>query len=1060
MRLVLLLASLSAVAVRAQGPFVRRDTWHETVQATRPTLRRLASPRSAEEKDVWQAFWKRLGAEFPDATAEGLSQSLPLPDPRARDGLSFHVACKGDDANPGTAASPFRSLERARDAIRALPERDHPITVWLHGGTHTLDRPLRLGPQDSGTAASPIAYRAIPGERAILSGGTPITGWRQGNDGVWHTRLPKARDPHFGRPPKPRVVRYNDATVVTYTGTWMWGENWRHDGDTAKGAKSVAFQVQVPQDAEYALYTRWRAFGNRAQRIPVVITHADGTTEHTIDQTSVGAPHLLGRYRLTAANGATVTFSNRGTEGFVAVHQVEWLPVEEMPRSDAWKFHQLFVNGRREILARYPNHDPTDIRREGWLYVKKANHILAGLGQPGNWVGYTVRFSKAGSYALWLGTATIFETPNRFLRVTLDGVPIPLADLPRSNHWRRSAFGKAAQLEITEGTHTLRVESTAPATDTEAQERRVHLDAFVFSDQPGFNVGPNGELPPTTDQETRVVLEAEDEASQTGMESHFGPLVFPVERGPRDNTRFHMRRQDYRPDWNDQLQTEVFMFATWGWFNTITRLKGFEDPGGDTLWAHVTGKEARTPIWAGNRYFLCNLRSELDVPGEWFLDYRSGRLDYIPRKGERPDGSTVIAPHLSRLIELVAPSDGEERIEHVTFQGLEFRHTDATRDHPAWRSTEDCAILLENAWHCAIKDSRFTNIGGYAIRLSLDSCLNRIVGNDIAEAGAGGILLRGPWVGWGRNTLSAEPAASVLSPLGNLIDHNHIHHCGQIKKYVAGIHIETRPKALAFAPGNVYRHNHIHHMPRNGIFGFRNLGGYVIEQNHVHDVLQESDDGGLVHICTNALNATSPALIRQNLLHDAVAFRQDDLWLRRTGLAAAANGHGVYLDGFTSHVTVEKNVIRNTRCGAIFIHDGQNNTIRNNVLLDDRKRQFWQTKSWNNRWDSNVVCWTGEPAELARFRVKEEHGPQRPELIDRNLYWHGGQPFEVPEVGNYEAWQDAGFDTNSLIADPQITVLDLPGRRLEFAPDSPAHRIGFRLIDLSLVGILPPNERR
>ncbi|MBT3291995.1 MAG: hypothetical protein HN380_31925, partial [Victivallales bacterium] len=393
---------------------------------------------------------------------------------------------------------------------------------------------------------------------------------------------------------------------------------------------------------------------------------------------------------------------------------------------------------------------------------------------------------------------------------------------------------------------------------------------------------------------------------------------------------------------------------------------------GDDLWVQVSGQEARTPIWDGNRYYLMNLRSELDAPGEWFLDYRTGRLSYRPRAGESPEQSAIVAPRLTRLVELVAPSDGEKRVEHVTFRGLEFRHTDATRDHPAWRSTEDCAILLGNAWHCVIRDCRFTNIGGYAIRLSLDSCLNRVVGNEIAEAGAGGILLRGPWVGWGQNTLSPEPSASVLSPLGNLIDHNHVHHCGRIKKYVAGIHVETRPKALAYAPGNVYRHNHIHHLPRNGIFGFRNLGGYVVEQNHIHDVLQESDDGGLIHFCTNAINGTAPALIRRNLLHEVTAFRQDDVWLGRTGLAAAANGHGVYLDGYTSYVTVEQNVIRNTRKGCVFIHDGQNNTIRNNILLDDRKRQFWQTKSWNNRWERNVVSWSGETPLLAAFSGIDE----------------------------------------------------------------------------------------
>lgn len=1046
------------LALRADGPFVERETWYETLRATRPMLRELVERQGAKETVEWAMFWRRVAERFPDATAAGLSRSLPLPEAPSVPGLSLHVATDGNDANPGTEDQPFRTLERARDAIRALP-RTQPITVWMHGGTYELARPLRLEPQDSGTAQAPIAYRAIPGEPVILSGGRPITGWQEGPDGTWYADLPEASDPGFGQPLATHIIRYDDLEHVHYTGNWVQGEDWRHDGDTGKGEKTATFQVTVPRDGEYALYARWRAFGNRAKRIPVTITHAQGSTDCTIDQTQAGDPFLLGRFQLAAQDGATVTFSNEGTTGYVAVQQVEWLPVEELPRDNVWRFHQLFVNGRRETLARYPNEDPKDIRSRGWLYVAQGNKILAGLGQPGDWVEYRLHIPKTATYAFWLGTATVFANPNRYLEVSLDGTAIPLADLPCGNDWRQPAFGLAARLEITAGDHVLRVASLAPPADEAAAERRVHLDAFVFSDNPAFRIDAGRVFSPLADGETRVVLEAEDETARIGMASHFGPLVFASGKGRGVNDRFAMARADFKPAWGEGKQTEVYTFATWGWFNTITRLDRFEDTGGDQIWVHVIGQEARTPIWDGNRYYLLNLRTELDAPGEWFLDYRSGRLSYLPRLGERPDQSTVIAPRLTRLVELVAPSEGEDRVEYVSFQDLEFRYADATRDHPAWRSTEDCAVLLENAWHCAIRDCRFASLGGYGIRLSLDSCLNRVVGNEITDTGAGGILLRGPWVGWGQNFLSPEPAATVLAPLGNLIDHNHIHHCGKIMKYVAGIHIETRPEALAYAPGNVYRNNHIHHLPRNGIFGFRNLGGYVVERNHIHDVLEESDDGGLVHFCTSALNGTAPALIRQNLLHDVVAFRQDDLWRGREGLDAAANGHGVYLDGWTSYVTVENNVIRNTRRGGVFIHDGQNNVIRNNVILDDRKQQFWQTSSWNNRWERNVVAWTGESPLLAAFVVKEDEGPRRPELVDHNLYWRGGQPFEVTGIGDFATWQQAGFDAHSVVADPQITTLDLPNRQLQFAPDSPVWQLGFQPIDLSQVGVLPPDQR-
>lgn len=506
------------------------------------------------------------------------------------------------------------------------------------------------------------------------------------------------------------------------------------------------------------------------------------------------------------------------------------------------------------------------------------------------------------------------------------------------------------------------------------------------------------------------------------------------------------------------------MFPTWGWFNSTTwvdkvvRTGPMWTGGGERIHEetiHIRGREARTKIWPWNRFYVLNLLCELDAPGEWYLDYPTGRLHYRPREGEAMHETVVVAPALDRIFELRAPSEGGARVEYVAIRGFTFEHTDYTPDHAAWRSSEDCAVLLENAWHCAVEDCAFADIGGYAIRLSLDSCLNRIAGNTVARAGAGGIILRGPWVGWGRNRLSTEPGDEALAPVGNLISRNLVHHCGVFKKYVAGIHFETRPETMAYAPGNVLSHNRVHHMPRNGIFGFRCNGGYVIEHNHIHDVLQESDDGGLIHICTGRLNGTAPTIVRNNLLHDVIAYRYDDEPKGRTGLAAASNGHGVYLDGNTSHVRVEGNVISNTRKGCVFIHDGENNLVRNNILLNDRRQQVWHTGAGTgNRFVSNIVSWTGESPWYASVRTpKDGEWPGGGPVFERNLIWHRGGPVEIEGQGTLQEWQAQGFDAGSVCADPLLGDIDLGRRRCPLQPESPALRLGFRPIDLSRVGL-------
>lgn len=105
----------------------------------------------------------------------------------------FHMAPNGNDANPGTQAKPFATLERARDAIRELKQAGplkEPVTVRLGGGRYALAREVRFGPEDSGTAACPITYTAAGPEPVVLDGGRGITGWQKHDAKLWVATVP------------------------------------------------------------------------------------------------------------------------------------------------------------------------------------------------------------------------------------------------------------------------------------------------------------------------------------------------------------------------------------------------------------------------------------------------------------------------------------------------------------------------------------------------------------------------------------------------------------------------------------------------------------------------------------------------------------------------------------------------------------------------------------------------------------------------------------------------------------------------------------------------------
>ena len=108
---------------------------------------------------------------------------------------AIYVAPDGNDSWSGHLPSPnrtrsdgpFRTLERARDEVRALLAKSGGspgagITVWIGGGTYALRNPLELGPQDSGSEHAPVTWAARPGQQVRISGGVVLSGFEPVTD--------------------------------------------------------------------------------------------------------------------------------------------------------------------------------------------------------------------------------------------------------------------------------------------------------------------------------------------------------------------------------------------------------------------------------------------------------------------------------------------------------------------------------------------------------------------------------------------------------------------------------------------------------------------------------------------------------------------------------------------------------------------------------------------------------------------------------------------------------------------------------------------------------------
>ena len=124
-----------------------------------------------------------------------LASILPPADAQSA-GTQFFVAPGGSDENPGTQEKPFATIAKAQDAVRPLIAAGltSDVNVVIREGTYRLEAPLAFGPADSGTDEHAITYAAAPGEKVVVSGGRPITGWKRGQGEVWTAPVPGVRE--------------------------------------------------------------------------------------------------------------------------------------------------------------------------------------------------------------------------------------------------------------------------------------------------------------------------------------------------------------------------------------------------------------------------------------------------------------------------------------------------------------------------------------------------------------------------------------------------------------------------------------------------------------------------------------------------------------------------------------------------------------------------------------------------------------------------------------------------------------------------------------------------
>lgn len=438
------------------------------------------------------------------------------------------------------------------------------------------------------------------------------------------------------------------------------------------------------------------------------------------------------------------------------------------------------------------------------------------------------------------------------------------------------------------------------------------------------------------------------------------------------------------------------------WGGWHYRILGVDEDGGVRLSEGVGNNRPSAPHETFR--FVENILEELDAPGEWFFDEAEGKLYFFPPEGLDLAAAVVAGAYTENLIELRGAADNPVRF--VEIDGLGFAETAMTfmkTTEPLLRSDwmihRGGAILFDGVEDSAVRNSVFKDLGGNAVFISGYNRRVVVAGNEIVDAGAGGVnvvgrvdAVRSPSMTYAAFTpyealdLTEGPKSEDY-PSAITIEDNLIHRIGIIEKQVAGVQI-------SMASGVTVRANSIYETPRAGInIGDGNWGGHVLENNDVFDTVLETGDHGAFNSwgrdrfwlpdreAMDALVKAHPELIfldaRETVVIRNNRFQSDHGW--DIDLDDGASNYRIYnnvclsgglklREGFKR--VVENNILINNSFHPHVWFEDSGDVFRRNIVMTDYK-PIW-VEHWGEEIDFNLFP-SGRALEKSRKLGLDEH---------------------------------------------------------------------------------------
>lgn len=447
---------------------------------------------------------------------------------------------------------------------------------------------------------------------------------------------------------------------------------------------------------------------------------------------------------------------------------------------------------------------------------------------------------------------------------------------------------------------------------------------------------------------------------------------------------------------------DIWMYGYWRylWAGTMIRVASIDSQTGQL----VTAGASNYGFAEGMPYYFFNVLEELDRPGEWYLDRKSGVLYLYPPGdvGELRVKLPVVSAPFVRL----------KNTSFVRFIKLTFECGRAE------------GVVIDGGTDVALLGCRLLRLGTNGIVI-LGGTKHTVMGCDIGSVGAGGIRLAGG-------------DEKTLTPSGHVVENCHIWDFTRVdRNYAPAVHVD--------GVGSIIRHNLFHDSPHHGIRleGFEHL----VELNEVHSVVYEADDQAGLDMFGNPISRGN--VLRWNYWHHIGSGHN------------VAGQAGIRLDDMISGVVVYGNVFY--RCaggqfGGLQIHGGKDNWVDNNLFIACKAAVSFSP--WSEaRWKESVRNWLEAArrrgVDITRAPLVErypellhlEQNPNRNFVLRSLVVDCGTFAIRDPEVNvfldNHVSDEDPGFGEASR-------------EQLALKSDSAAHAwFPFRPIPFEEIGLYP-----